>query len=96
MSDLEILSNAAAPGPWAYRPEKHDDWGTIRGGMIKTCIGDIRPPVAVSNPPRVDNNYDYEAHRKAGTDPMEANGRFIVELVNAYREGKLIDVDLNA
>ena len=27
----------------------------------------------------------------ADTDPMEVNGRFIVELVNAYREGRLVE-----
>ena len=44
MVDLTALSDAAAHGTWLYRPDKYDDWGTIRGGVIVgTKIGDVHP-----------------------------------------------------
>lgn len=89
MADLKGLSEAAEPGPWEYRPREHDDWGLIRGGVDVFGDGGGGPPVAVSRP--VWHDYDFDAHRRAGTDPMERNGRFIVELVNAYREGRLVE-----
>lgn len=90
MTDLKKLSAAATPGPWSYRPDKHDDWGMIRGGkMPNDHIGPVHPPVASARPVGLD--YDLDEHRWAGTDPMEPNGLFIVELVNAYREGRLIE-----
>lgn len=90
MADLKALSDAAEAGPWAYRPNRLDDWGLIRGGQRPDDhIGQCWPPVASS---RALWGYDdFDAHRAAGTDPMEPNGRFIVELVNAYREGRLVE-----
>jgi hypothetical protein len=91
MMDLKALSDAACAGPWLYRPDQHDDWGTIRGAEIEiNNIGPINPPVAKSNAAwdQLDN---FDAHRMAKTDPMEPNGRFIVDLVNAYRAGDLVD-----
>ena len=91
MADLKSLSDAASPGPWLYRPDKYDDWGTIRGGEIESKhIGPIHPPVARAGA-HWDQLDNFDAHREAGTDPMEPNGRFIVELVNAYREGRLVE-----
>lgn len=93
--DLKTLSDAAAKGPWQYRPYKFDDWGMIRGGAIDTdFIGTINPPVAVSS--AVWGDRDYDQHRSAGTDPMRANGEFIVAVVNAYREGRLVEVRQDA
>jgi hypothetical protein len=90
MPDLKALSDAAEAGPWAYRPNEFDDWGLIRGGQRPDdAIGQCWPPVANAKP--LWGDYDFDAHRSAKTDPMEANGRFIVELVNAYREGRLVD-----
>lgn len=89
--DLKTLSDAAASGPWVYRPSEYDDWGSIRGALnVDDDIGVHRPPVARSSP--LWGDYDFDVHRKDGTDPMEANGRFIVELVNAYREGRLVEL----
>ena len=93
MANLKALSDAACEGPWLYRPDKYDDWGIIRGGVVQSeHIGPIHPAVARSNAAwgQLDN---FDAHRAAGTDPMEPNGRFIVELVNAYREGRLVEVN---
>lgn len=86
---LDDLSKAATPGEWSYRPLKYDDWGTIRGGRLEDDeIGACWPLVAMSKP--LWKDYDFDAHRRAKTDPMEANGRFIVALVNAYRAGELV------
>lgn len=90
MGDLKELSDAATVGPWSYRPHKYDDWGLIRGGeMPSDHIGPVHPPVASARP--VGLGCDFDAARAAGVDPMEPNGRFIVELVNAYRDGRLIE-----
>lgn len=93
MGYLKELSDAASPGPWLYRPDRYDDWGMIRGGEIQSeHIGPIHPPVARSNAQW--NELDsFDKHRKAGTDPMAPNGKFIVELVNAYRDGRLVEKD---
>jgi hypothetical protein len=88
--DLKTLSDAAEGGPWAYRPNEFDDWGLIRGGQRPDdTIGQCWPPVASAKP--LWRDYDFDAHRAAKSDPMEPNGRFIVELVNAYREGRLVE-----
>lgn len=89
---LKTLSDCAEAGPWEYRPREHDDWGIIRGSAKIFDDGGAGPPVAVSKPVWSEGGYDFDAHRSAGTDPMEANGRFIVELVNAYRDGRLVEV----
>lgn len=96
MADLKALSDAACHGPWLYRPEEHDDWGTIRGGEIESeHLGKINPPVARSRS-AWDQLQKFDAHRAAKTDPMEPNSRFIVELVNAYRDGRLVEKDLHS
>lgn len=88
---LKDLSDAAAPGEWLYRPYRMDDWGLIRGGEIESeHIGLVNPPVATSK--ALWHDRDFDLHRAKGTDPMEANGKFIVALVNAYRSGQLVEV----
>lgn len=86
---LEALSSAATSGTWSYRPLKYDDWGCIRGGRLDDDeIGACWPIVAQAKP--LWKDYDFDAHRAEKTDPCEANGRFIVELVNAYRDGLIV------
>ncbi|MFN3169266.1 MAG: hypothetical protein ACE37E_01075 [Hyphomicrobiales bacterium] len=56
------------PGPWLYRPFEFDDWGTVRAGKEHICQA------------RYSGAMDQELlaqHRKAGTDPWEANARLI-------------------
>lgn len=90
MDELRKLSEAACPGPWHYCMDDYDDWGMIRGAETPDeHLGSVNPPVAKTNP--LWNDYDYDSHRAAGTDPMEPNGRFIVALVNAYRSGHLVE-----
>ena len=61
------------PGPWLYRPEKYDDWGTVRaapdaeGRMFHIC--QARNPALF--------HADYDKYRESGTDPFEANARLI-------------------
>jgi hypothetical protein len=81
---LRKLDEAATPGPWAYRPEEYDDWGTVRGPKLPTehfpeglaaCLARFR-----------DHRFLDEAalseHRTARTDPWEANARLVVALRN--------------
>lgn len=88
MTDLKALSEAAAPGPWAYRPNEHDDWGVIRGAEDVGPFAGLRRIVARSHDD--ESCADYDAHRAAGTDPRACNGEFIVALVNAFRAGRLV------
>lgn len=76
---LRALMERATAGPWAYRPQEHDDWGFIRT-MIATEDG-WHPVVARANDVSV--HEDHDAHRAAKTDPAEGNARLIVAAVNA-------------
>jgi len=62
------------PLPWAYRPEKHDDWGFVRdarGGLVlSTCPSGLAADFSKAN-------LDYNETRKAG--PQQA--RFLAELL---------------
>ena len=56
------------PGPWAYRPEKYDDWGMVRGAD--------KYPVASASTCRSDD-FEKNEHRRNKTDPADANARLI-------------------
>ncbi len=64
--------------PWAYRPEKFDDWGTIR----------TAPDAEGMSWPICQARLPYSAeealaeHRRNGTDPWEDTARLIVAAVN--------------
>ena len=60
------------PLPWAVRPQKHDDWGYIRGpdGTL-ACIA------------RGADDKDFDQHRRDGTNPYAANAELIVRSVNS-------------
>ena len=55
-------------GPWLYRPQPYDDWGSVRNGD-----GYL---VAVAANPSI-SEHQYAEHRAARTDPYEANARLI-------------------
>jgi len=59
--------NKYPPGPWQYRPGKHDDWGVVKSKdgypVVQACIGRWTS--------------DFDKHRTNGTDPGEAVARLI-------------------
>lgn len=55
------------PGPWVYRPFKHDDWGFVRNGAGDLIARASGPTTAAER----------NAHREAKTDPYKANARLI-------------------
>jgi len=62
------------PGPWSYRPAKHDDWGFVRTQPLPgEVIGHL---VAVAKDSSIPFEF-HEIHRENGNDPFEANGRVI-------------------
>lgn len=67
------------PTPWAYRPERHDDWGYIRGPKEHPDL-----PGSIAAIARGEYVHTHDEHRAAGTDPYAANAAFIVEAVNSY------------
>ena len=76
---LRQLLERATAGPWAYRPQEHDDWGFIR--TTRATEDGWHPVVARANDVSV--HEDHDAHRAAKTDPAEGNARLIVAAVNA-------------
>ncbi len=73
------LQAAATPGPWAYRPEKHHDWGIIRAG-------DGMPVVNATVFARIPDNLASDNYRDWPiTEPPEigANAKFIAHARNS-------------
>lgn len=62
------MNAAHTPGPWAYRPDTHDDWGTVRAGRYHIC--------QARDPRYVDDEYLRQC-RVERRDPWEANARLI-------------------
>ncbi len=63
------------PGPWAYRPHEFDDWGVVKTDKFTICQA------------RDQNQLDDDIlnqHRRAGTDPWEANARLIAAAPDLY------------
>lgn len=86
-NELERLLAAATEGPWAYRPDEFDDWGVVKSPPRE--VGNYEPPLilrTVLAQMRDDRRLDEETlseHRRAGTDPWEANARLVVFLRNS-------------
>lgn len=61
--------------PLSYRPREHDDWGTIRDAdghpFLNVCWRMLWDDEALN------------VHRHNRTDPCEAVGRKVVEILNA-------------
>jgi hypothetical protein len=68
-----VPASIPSAGPWLYRPDEHDDWGTVRaspdGEGRKAIICQARFPYADQD--------ELAAHRYAGTDPWEGAARLI-------------------
>ncbi len=61
-------------GPWLYRPDEYDDWGVVRTSPDAEGRKWI---ICQARDPAVHDEADLNAHRRAGTDPWEANARLI-------------------
>lgn len=85
-AEMERLEAAGAtPGPFSYRPYKHDDWGLIRisapsPDMIKLGCDFGMPHCSFSISGISDE--ELNKHREADTDPVEANAKLYVLLRN--------------
>lgn len=62
------------PGPWAYRPQKYDDWGYVRGPEQDDGF---QPFICQAKDMRAMDDDVLNEHRRNGTDPWEANARLI-------------------
>jgi hypothetical protein len=67
------------PGPWLYRPNKHDDWGVVRAGKDG-------PIIAVARSSKFD--VDEDKHRHERTDPYEAIARAIAAIPEMRAENE--------
>lgn len=62
-------------GPWLYRPQEHDDWGTVRasnGGIVCQVRFPYRSVMEIG------------AHRNKGTDPWEEVAKFVASAPDLY------------
>jgi hypothetical protein len=67
------VSGGHTPGPWLYRPDQFDDWGTVR------CAPDAQGRmwhICRARDPRVEDD-ELNTYRANKTDPYEANARLI-------------------
>ena len=71
------------PGPWAYRPHEFDDWGMVRGPQGE-------PITQASLNCRHWSDEDLAAHRREGTDPVEANARLISSAPDLLEVARMI------
>lgn len=83
MSDIAKFT----PGPWAYRPELHDDWGVVRAGRFWICQ---------AKDPNVCSDEQLAQHRAAKTDPWEANAHLIAAAPELYEVLALCVAELEA
>src|SRR3546814_2474354 len=75
MQNATTKEQAHTAGPWLYRPDKYNDWGFVRaqpeqGRLLGGVICQARDPYAL-------DDVTLNAHRRAKTDPWEANARLI-------------------
>lgn len=86
MSDENVTQNdhkpqGHTPGPWAYRPDKYDDWGTVKGGD-----GFV---ICQARDYRFSDDDHLSECRRNGVDPWEANARLIAaapDMLEALKE----------
>lgn len=85
---LRALAEKATPGPWAYRPDEHDDWGMVKSPRqavegfkdgLRCCLAQFRHPDAL-------DEEVLSKHRAAKTDPWRGNAELVTYLRNAVPE----------
>lgn len=72
LAKLRALAAKATPGPWKARPDKHDDWGTLRSSS-----GDFLAQVYAA---RYVSAEERDEHRRNKTDPYGDNLAYIAAL----------------
>lgn len=80
---LKALEAKATPGPWAYRPERYDDWGYIRAPRLVTEPGLPGCFVAVCREGRTYTSEELDDCRRNGVDPCGDNAKLIAAARNA-------------
>lgn len=72
VQEMLAATSGHTAGPWKYRHYDFDDWGMVRGpgGWLVALARDGEGSPCDS----------HEEHRRAGTDPYEANARAITHL----------------
>ena len=73
VAEMKAAAERATPGPWAVRPEDHDDWGTVRGPADQFGAR-WHVARAYSGSGCLD---EYDSHRRNGTDPFGPNAAHI-------------------
>lgn len=86
--ELRQLADNASEGPWAYRPDKYDDWGFVRGPEREADWVDypIRPLVLQARHSDLQDDELLSECRKNKTDPWGADAKLIVWLRNHIPE----------
>jgi hypothetical protein len=87
---FKALQSAAPAGPYRYRPDKHDDWGFVRGPS-----GDL---VANTCPPSLgrrfsDENPSYDEVRKAGPPQAAALANLLAEARTTDLPDRLLEFE---
>jgi hypothetical protein len=77
LKQLKADREAGTDGPWRYRPNSTDDWGTVCGPEQVDTIG---THICQARDPLVYRSEQLAEHRAAGTDPWEVNARRIARL----------------
>lgn len=82
-TNFEELRKGLPEGPWHYRPNKHDDWGVVRGRPDDVGFSAV---IAVARVNYEITNETLAEHRANKTDPCESVGRAIAAIPDMLTE----------